>query len=144
MRQVAESHNVELVNFYAEVPEKYSAAIAAMRKADAQALAIGSAPELFAHASTLAALALDARLPTVCEWGPMAKQGCLVGYGPNLAELQRRAVSYVVRIFRGATPSELPMERPTRFELVINLKTARALGVALPPAFLSRADEVIE
>ena len=144
LRQVGQAHGIELVHFSAEAPAEFPAVFAAIREADVQALAILSSPQLLDNASTLAALALAARLPTVCEWGVMAKQGCLVGYGPNRAELQRRAASYVVRIFRGATPSELPMELPTRFELVINLKTARALGVALPPALLSRADEVIE
>ena len=85
--EAAHALGVELSAFYAEVPADYPAAFAAMRSAGAQALAILSAPDFFTNASTLAALALEAELPTACEWREMAEQGCLLGYGPNLAEL---------------------------------------------------------
>jgi putative tryptophan/tyrosine transport system substrate-binding protein len=74
----------------------------------------------------------------------MAEQGCLLGYGPNLAELWGRNADYVARIFRGTPPGELPIEQPTHFDFAVNLKTAKALGLAIPPAILARADEVIE
>jgi putative tryptophan/tyrosine transport system substrate-binding protein len=80
----------------------------------------------------------------VCEWSEMAQDGCLLAYGANRTELRRRVSDYVARIFRGATPREMPIEQPTVFELSVNLKTARTLGLDLPPAFLARADEVIE
>jgi putative ABC transport system substrate-binding protein len=73
-----------------------------------------------------------------------AEEGCLLGYGPDLTELRRRTADYVVRIFRGASPGELPMEQPTHFRFIVNLKTASALGLALPPSILAGADEVIE
>ena len=114
-----------------------------MRSAGIEGLAILSAPEFFTNASLLAALALEAGLPTVCEWRKMAEQGCLLGYGPDFAELLRRNADYVARIFRGAAPGELPIE-PTHFEFAVNLKTAKALGLAIPPAILARADDVIE
>src|SRR5262249_42228234 len=122
----------------------YPAAFAAMRQAGVAALEIISAPELYTDASQLAALAIQTGLPTICEWAEMARLGCLLGYGPNYNELQRRVANYVARIFRGAPPGDLPMEQPTRYEFVVNLKTAKALGVAVPSTILTRADEVIE
>jgi putative tryptophan/tyrosine transport system substrate-binding protein len=144
VRGAAEALGVELLPFYAEVPAVYPAAFAAMRSAGAQGLAIIAAPEFFTNASTLATLALEAGLPTVCEWRKMAEQGCLFGYGPAIVELNGRNADYVARIFRGTAPGDLPIEQPTHFEFAINLKTAKALGLAVPPAILARADDVIE
>ena len=107
-------------------------------------LQILSAPELYTNASKLAALAVDAGLPTICEWAEMARSGCLLGYGPDRTELQRRVANYVARIFRGASAAELPIEGPTHFQFTVNLKTAKTLGLTIPPAILARADEVIE
>ena len=144
VRGAAEALGVELLPFYAEVPAVYPAAFAGMRSAGAQGLAIIAAPEFFTNASTLAALALEAGLPTVCEWRKMAEQGCLLGYGPDIVELNGRNADYVARIFRGTSPGDLPIEQPTHFEFAVNLKTATALGLAIPPAILARADDVIE
>ncbi len=142
--RAAEVLGVELLPFYAEVPAVYPAAFAAMRSAGAQGLAIIAAPEFFTNASTLATLAIGAGLPTVCEWRKMAEQGCLLGYGPDIVELNSRNADYVARIFRGAAPGDLPIEQPTHYEFAVNLKTAKALGVTIPPAILARADDVIE
>jgi putative ABC transport system substrate-binding protein len=144
VRRAAEVLGVELLPFYAEVPAVYPAAFAAMRSAGAQGLAIIAAPEFFTNASTLATLALEAGLPTVCEWRKMAEQGCLLGYGPDIVELNSRNADYVARIFRGAAPGDLPIEQPTHYEFAVNLKTAKALGLTIPPAILARADDVIE
>ena len=80
----------------------------------------------------------------MCDWPDSAKKGCLLGYGPDRADLRRRTADFVARIFRGTPAGELPIEDPTTFELVVNLKTARALGIELPSSLLAQADEVIE
>jgi putative ABC transport system substrate-binding protein len=144
LRSVAAARGIELLVFYAEFPADYDAAFAAMRSAGAQALAIAADARLSPSAATLAALALKAHLPTVCQRTEMAKAGCLIGYGPIEDELRRRAADYVARILRGASPAELPIEGPTRFAFAINLKTAAALDLTLPQIVLLRADEVIE
>jgi putative tryptophan/tyrosine transport system substrate-binding protein len=105
MHGVSEALGLELSAFYAEVPADYPAAFAAMRSAGVQGLAILSAPDFFTNASTLATLALEAGLPTVCEWRKMAEQGCLLGYGPDNAEMNGRIATYVARIFRGMLPA---------------------------------------
>jgi putative ABC transport system substrate-binding protein len=92
----------------------------------------------------VAALALRHRLPTVCHDRLMAEAGCLVSYGEDLAELHRRAVGYVDKILKGARPADLPVEQPTKFALLLNARTATALGLAFPPAIFANADEVIE
>jgi len=144
MRPVAVGAGFELPTFSAETPGSYPAAFTAMRSAGVEALIIVSAPEFNRDAEILAALAVEAKLPTVCEWSHMAAQGCLFGYGPSQTELRRRTADYLVRIFRGSAPGDLPIEGPTRFQFAVNLKTARRLGVELPTGLLLRADEVIE
>ena len=89
-------------------------------------------------------MALTGRLPTIHVVREFAEAGGLLSYGANFADLFRRTADYVDKILRGAKPSEIPVEQPTRFELVINLKTAKALGLEVPATLLARADEVIE
>jgi putative ABC transport system substrate-binding protein len=95
------------------------------------------------HQHRIAALALSHRLPTLAPFREFAEAGCLLAYGLNLAELFRHAATYADQILQGAKPADLPVEPPTRFELVVNRKTATALGLTLPPSLLSRADEVL-
>jgi putative ABC transport system substrate-binding protein len=89
-------------------------------------------------------LAAKARLPAIYQLSEFAQFGGLLGYGPNLLESMRRAAVYVDRIIKGAVPADLPVEQPTKFELVINLTTARALGIDVPATLIARAHEVIE
>jgi putative ABC transport system substrate-binding protein len=99
---------------------------------------------MFDVSDHIASFALQAKLPSVSGWAPFARNGLLLSYGPNLRELYRSLSSYVDRILRGTQPANLPVELPTKIELVINAKTATAIGVVVPPMLLARADEVIE
>ena len=88
--------------------------------------------------------AAEARLPVISQYAEIAEAGGLIAYGPNIPDIYRRAAIYVDKILKGAKPSDLPVEQPTKVELVSNLKTARALGLTIPPSLLQRADQVIE
>ena len=92
----------------------------------------------------ITALALDARLPTLYSSREFVHAGGVLSYGPNFPDLFRRSADFVDKILRGAKPGDIPVEQPTKFDLVINLKTAKALGLAMPETFLARADQVIE
>jgi putative tryptophan/tyrosine transport system substrate-binding protein len=92
----------------------------------------------------IADLALRYQLPTMCEGRDWVAAGCLMSYAPNLHDLYRRSATYVDKILKGAKPAELPIEQPTKFEFLINLRTAKALGLTIPPSVLARADEVIQ
>jgi putative ABC transport system substrate-binding protein len=128
----------------AAAPRDFPAAIARVREAGAEALLITSWAQFSSNTATLAALTIDVRLPTVCQWANMARGGCLLGYGPSQRAIRLRTADFVARIFRGSNPGEMPIEQPTVFEFAINLRTARVLGITIPPALLARADEVIE
>jgi putative ABC transport system substrate-binding protein len=107
-------------------------------------LVVLTSPLIFNQRSQIADLALKTRLPAISPFDSFPKVGGLMAYGPNLASMFKRAASYIDRVLFGAKPSELPIERPTKFELVINLHTAKALGLEVPPILVARADEVIE
>jgi putative ABC transport system substrate-binding protein len=144
MRTTATRDGIDLIVFAGSSPADYTQDFAKMHEAGAEALAVGSHPELFRDAERIATLAIESGLPTICQWAEMARSGCLIGYGPSLPELYRRTAGYIARIFRGASPAELPIEQPTKFDLSINLRTARSIGATLPTSILLRADEVIE
>jgi putative ABC transport system substrate-binding protein len=115
-----------------------------MVKAGVQALVVNAESLFYQGKETIAKLALARRLPT-CVWvREVLEAGSLVSYGTDQRAIARRVAYYVDRILKGERPADIPVEQPTRFELVINLKTAKALGVEIPPTLLARADEVIE
>jgi putative tryptophan/tyrosine transport system substrate-binding protein len=136
------------LGFYVEMmeirrAEDITLAFAAL-KGDAQALYVCPDALVNANHAYINALALGARLPTIHPFRDFLLPGGFMSYGANNEDLFMRAADYVDKILRGAKPAELPVEQPTKFELVINLKTARSLGLTVPPALLARADEVIE
>ena len=124
-------------------PDAFARVFAAAAAGQADVLLIPES-ELFHQSRTqIAALAIQPRLPTIALLRDFAEAGCLIGYGPNLQTLARRAAVYVDKLLKGATPAALPVEQPAKLELVVNLTTAKALGLMLPPAFLARADAVL-
>jgi putative ABC transport system substrate-binding protein len=114
------------------------------RDGDAQAALVLPSPFFNANRHPLVKYAAQYRLPALYEFGQYTQDGGLMSYGVDLPAMFRRSASYVDRILKGAKPADLPVEQPTKFELVINLKTARALGLTIPPSLLQRADQVIE
>ena len=116
----------------------------AMLKDHIGALIVGPSPTFFGERRRLAALAEKHQLPTMFTLGEYARAGGLMSYGPHYPDQFRRAASFVDKILKGTKPADLPVEQPTKFELVINLKTAKALGLTIPPSVLARADAVIE
>jgi putative tryptophan/tyrosine transport system substrate-binding protein len=113
-------------------------------KGRADALYVCGDPLLFTNRIRINTLAQGARLPTIYLLGEYVEAGGLMSYGPSVPDLYRRAADYVDKILRGAKPADIPVEQPTKFDLVINLTTAKALGIEVPPTLLARADEVIE
>jgi putative tryptophan/tyrosine transport system substrate-binding protein len=120
------------------------AAIAALANEPPGGLIAAGDPFISAHRALIARLAQHHRLPAVYPFRRFVAEGGLMAYGPDTVDVVRRSASYVDRILKGASPADLPIQQPTKFELAINLKTARALGLTVPPALLARADEVIE
>jgi putative ABC transport system substrate-binding protein len=141
----ARSLHVELQSVELSRPEDLDRAFSAVTKARAQAMIVPVGnPVTVARRDQVASFAQRSRLPSIYGGREYVDEGGLMSYGPNLADLFRRAAIYVDKILKGAKPADLPVEQPTKFELVINLKTAKALGVTIPPSVLRRADHVIQ
>jgi putative ABC transport system substrate-binding protein len=127
-----------------QVADDFERAFESARTKHVEAGILVQSPLVFVSLRQIAELALAKRLPLISLFGEFPKVGGLVAYGPNLNELFRRCGDYVAKVLHGAKPSDLPIQRPERFDLVINLKTAEALGLSVPPVLLATADEVIE
>jgi putative tryptophan/tyrosine transport system substrate-binding protein len=143
MDGAARSLGVQLLAFQVGTPDEIESAFDAARSKRADALVIPSSGFLSLYRERICELAAQIRLPAIASPGAWAEEGCLLAYGPIAAESYRRAAIYVDKILKGRKPAELPVEQPMKFELVINLKTAKQIGLTIPPNVLARADKVI-
>ena len=134
----------KLVSVEIRNPSEIAAAFKVAADAGAGALLIPASGILFSRARQIAELAAMSRLPTIYELRPFVDAGGLVSYGADIEQIWRRAATYVDKILNGAKPAGLPIEQPTKFELVVNARAARALNLAIPPSVLIRADDIID
>jgi len=144
MAETARALGLTLVPVEARGLDALEQAFAIMVRERAQAFVMQGDSVLFNHRGQIAEMALRNRLPAAAVQRELAEAGFLLTYGADIRDLYRRSAVFVDKIFKGAKPADLPVEQPTKFELVINLKTAKALGLEIPPSLLTRADEVIE
>jgi len=135
---------VHIQSLEARRPEDFDGAFQSATRARAEALMVVSSRFMNLSRSRILEFVSKQRIPLVTGWGPWVRAGGLLSYGPDLDALMKRAASHVDKILKGAKPADLPIEQPTKFELVINLKTAKALGLTIPQSVLGRADQVIE
>jgi putative ABC transport system substrate-binding protein len=140
----ARALGVRLQFVEARGPADFDRAFSDMTRARADALTVLTTPVFGTERRRLVDLAAKNRLPTVFPFREYVDAGGLMSYGPSLADMFRRAATYVDKILKGAKPGDLPVEQPTKFEFVVNLKTAKALGLTIPQSVLARADQVIE
>jgi putative ABC transport system substrate-binding protein len=141
---VAQALGMRLQVVEARGPADFERAFSDMTRARPGAVTVLSTPVFDMEHRRLVGLAARHRLPAVYTFKTYVDAGGLMSYGPDISDLFRRAATYVDKILKGANPGDLPVEQPTKFELVINLKAAKALGLTIPPALLARADRVIE
>jgi len=135
---------IEVHTFIVRRAEDLAAAFLGMKKNHDQGVVVMSPAFMFVHRKAVIDLAATHRIAAIYELRVFVEPGGLMSYGVNASEMQRRAAVYVDKILKGAKPADLPVQQPTKFELVINLKTAKALGLTIPPSLLARADEVIQ
>ena len=128
----------------ARLPEQYPDAFATIARGGWRALVVTADPVLSSNRERIVQLAARHRLPTIYEWKEIVEIGGLVSFGPSVAEVNGRVAVYVDKILKGASPASLPVERPTRFELAVNLKTAATLGIKVPAPLIARADRVVK
>jgi putative ABC transport system substrate-binding protein len=144
LKALAPSLSLELSFLAVRTVEYLQGAFADIGTSHSQALYVVEDPIFFANRVSFLQLASKARLPMIHELRRWPVEGSVLSYGPDLYDLFRRAAHYVDKIFKGARPDDLPVEQPTKFELVINLKAARGLGITPSPSLLARADQIIE
>jgi putative ABC transport system substrate-binding protein len=140
----ARARGVQLLRFEASAPDRFADVLAEVARKRPDALVVLSDPMFTRHSGRLVAAVARHRLPAMFEWREFVDAGGLMAYGPGLDDLSRRAAGYVDQVLKGAKPGDLPVEQATKFELFINMKTAKALGLTIPPSLLLRADQVIE
>jgi putative tryptophan/tyrosine transport system substrate-binding protein len=139
-----QSAGIAVLPIDAGTAEEVDRGFAELKQARAEAVVVAADAFLIGEGRHIAELATQYRLPSIFEIRESVKSGGLMSYGPSVGAIYRRAASYVNKILKGAKPGDIPVEQPTKFELVINLKTAKALGLEIPPTLLALADEVIE
>jgi putative ABC transport system substrate-binding protein len=144
IKDAAQALDLQLLQLGARGPAEFDGAFATMMRERVDAVFVVTDPAFVAHRVRLAFLAAKNRLPSMFTQRADVEAGGLMSYGPSLLDLYRRAATYVDKILKGAKPADLPIEQPTMFELAINLRTAKALGITLPPSLVSRADHVIQ
>ena len=144
MEAVARRLGVQLQSIEASRPEELESAFQEIARGRAEALMVVSSRLMNVNRPRILEFSVRQRIPLVSGWGQWVRSGGFMSYGPDLDVLVKRAASHVDKILKGARPGELPVEQPSKFELLINLKTARALGMTIPPSLLARADHVIE
>jgi ABC-type uncharacterized transport system substrate-binding protein len=144
MEAAAHSLAIEVQRQEVRVVKDFDRALDAASKGRARAVLILSSPFVYSQRERIGALVVERRIPAVSMFSEFVGAGGLMAYGPSVPAAARRCGAYVGRILQGAKPGELPIERPQRFELAVNLKTAKALGLTIPPSVLGRADQVIE
>ena len=142
--RAAKTFKLQVQTFEGRTPTELDAALEAARRNGVGGVVIFSSPTVYGNVARIATLAREKRLPTVALFSEFAEAGGLLSYGPNLREAFRRCGVYVGKILSGAKPSELPIERPEKFELVINARTAKTLGLTIPDSLLRRADQIIQ
>jgi ABC-type uncharacterized transport system substrate-binding protein len=144
MDAAAKTLGMTLVHHVMPVTSDLTEVFAAITRDRAEAIVMVPGPLTNANRKSIADFGLKARLPVIAGWSEHVEAGSLLSYGPSRRDTFRRLAAYVDRILRGEKPADLPVERPTRFDLVVNLRTAKALGLTIPPSLLLQADEVIE
>lgn len=142
-QMAARSLGVTLQPVEIRTADDFERAFASVLKERAEALVVGPGQFLFTHQRRVVEFALQNRLPSIYAWKDPVSAGGLIAYGVNIPQVYRRAAYYVDKILKGTKPGDLPVEQPTKFDLVVNLKTAKALGVTIPQTLLLRADEII-
>jgi putative ABC transport system substrate-binding protein len=144
IEKAARQLGVKIQSVNVRDPNEFQSAYAEMDRERADALIILHSGFAFGHRRQLIELAAKNRLPSMCETARWTKSGCLISYGPDLSLLYRRAATFVDKILKGAKPADLPIEQPRKFDLIVNLKTAKKLGLTIPPELLLQATKVIQ